>query len=75
MDEDDVVYLLFTDVTMAVDGLLNTVEYKGQHLLRVDMQHGKFSYHPQSSDERICSQLFASDCCAYLRSSEDKKNP
>lgn len=63
MDEDDVVYLLFTDVTITVDDL---VEYKGQYLLRVDMQHNKVSHHPQST-EQICSQLFASDCSAYLQ--------
>lgn len=65
MDEDDVVYLVFTDVTIAVDGLVDTVEYKGQYLLRVDMQQNKVSHHPQST-EQICSQLFASDCCAFL---------
>uniref|UniRef100_A0ACD5XI23 Uncharacterized protein n=1 Tax=Avena sativa TaxID=4498 RepID=A0ACD5XI23_AVESA len=61
MDGDDVVYLLFTDATMSVDRRL---DYKGQHLLRVDMRHNKVSHHPQSGDQ-IWSQLFATDCSAY----------
>uniref|UniRef100_A0ACD5VZD7 Uncharacterized protein n=1 Tax=Avena sativa TaxID=4498 RepID=A0ACD5VZD7_AVESA len=62
MDGDDVVYLFFTDMTMSVNGQL---DYKGQYLLRVDMRHNKVSHHPQSGDP-ICSQLFATDCSAYL---------
>ncbi|KAE8799304.1 hypothetical protein D1007_25435 [Hordeum vulgare] len=39
VDEDDVVYLIFTDVDVAVDGRIQ--EFKMQYLLRVDMQQNK----------------------------------
>ena len=69
VDEDDVVYLSFTDLDVTVEG---RVELKGQYLLRVDMQHNKVSHHPKSREEMPSqpsqSVILASDCSAYLQS-------
>uniref|UniRef100_M8C962 Uncharacterized protein n=1 Tax=Aegilops tauschii TaxID=37682 RepID=M8C962_AEGTA len=48
VDEDDVVYLSFTDLDVTVEG---RVEFKSQYLLRVDMQHNEVSHHPKSREE------------------------
>nr|XP_051229990.1 uncharacterized protein LOC127347887 [Lolium perenne] len=61
MNEDDVVYLVVT--RRKVVGC--QVEYMGQYLLRVDMQHHKVSFCPQNT-EQIRSQPFASQCSAYV---------
>lgn len=67
MDEDGVVYLVLNDLDFAVDC---KVEYKTQYLLRVDVLRNKVEYYPQGTGQ-ICSQLFASDCCAYFQGLED----
>ncbi|XBH86416.1 hypothetical protein VPH35_074077 [Triticum aestivum] len=70
VDEDDAVYLIFTDLDVAVGGRI--LEYKMQYLLRVDMQHNKVSYHPKSGEEMpfqlFHNEILASECNSYLRS-------
>ncbi|XP_047085363.1 uncharacterized protein LOC124696722 [Lolium rigidum] len=61
MNEDDVVYLVVTRRKVVAC----QVEYMGQYLLRVDMQHHKVSFCPQNA-EQIRSQPFASQCSAYV---------
>ncbi|XBH57457.1 hypothetical protein VPH35_079060 [Triticum aestivum] len=58
VDEDDVVYLSFTDLDVTVEG---RVEFKSQYLLRVDMQHNEVSHHPKSREEmpsQTCSSYY-----------------
>ncbi|KAF7009298.1 hypothetical protein CFC21_023852 [Triticum aestivum] len=72
MDEEDVVYLFFTDLNVTEDG---DTEFKGQCLIRVDMKHSKVSHHPKSADEMpsqlFSSEILASECTAYLQGVED----
>ncbi|KAM3350756.1 hypothetical protein ACQJBY_023058 [Aegilops geniculata] len=68
MEEEDVVYLFFTDMNVTEDG---DTEFKSQCLIRVDMKHSKVSHHPKSADEMpiqlFSSEILASECTAYLQ--------
>ncbi|XBI70217.1 hypothetical protein VPH35_064759 [Triticum aestivum] len=67
MDEEDVVYLFFTDVLVTEDG--DSV-FRSHCLIRVDMKHNKVSHHPKSADEMpfqlFSSEILATECSAYL---------
>jgi hypothetical protein len=67
MDKDDVVCLVVTHWNRAVDG---KVEYRGQYLLCVDMQHNKV-FLRSTNTEQLRSQLFASECSAHPHCLED----
>uniref|UniRef100_A0ACD5UY28 Uncharacterized protein n=1 Tax=Avena sativa TaxID=4498 RepID=A0ACD5UY28_AVESA len=68
MDKGDVVCLVVTHWDVTADS--KVVVFNGQHLLSVDMQHKKVSIIPTNTGQ-LHSQLFASECSAYLQRLED----
>jgi hypothetical protein len=63
-NEEDVVYLILTDLNVAADF---RAEYKSQYLIRVDMERNKVEYRPTNT-EQIRDQLLATEFSAYLQS-------
>lgn len=72
--EDGVIYLVFTDVR-AVDDKIpyasTTLDYKGQYLVRVDIENNKVHFYPPTTKWFIGSHLLGSDFSAYRQCLQD----
>uniref|UniRef100_A0A453CZT2 DUF1618 domain-containing protein n=1 Tax=Aegilops tauschii subsp. strangulata TaxID=200361 RepID=A0A453CZT2_AEGTS len=67
INEDDVIYLVFTPLKLVDD----RAECTSQYLIRVDMKNNKVQLYPQSTESRIHSQVLASEISAYQQHLQD----